>query len=97
VELDVLTGGEVEPVVAVQTSEAGQAPGLLGEEDAPGHPVADHEDVVLLLGAHPVGLEGVTVLGGEPAVTLGGQARQVDLQSGPLGRRYVRCRHGRRT
>ncbi len=95
VELDVLTGGQVQPVAAVRPSEASQAPGLLGGEHAARNPHPDHEHVILFLGAHPVRLEGVPVLGGQPGVPLRGEAVQVDDEAGPLGRGDVGGCHWR--
>jgi len=57
--------------------EAGHAAGLGGGQHAAGDADADHEDVVLSLRADPPGLEGVAVLGCQPAVALVRQSVEV--------------------
>ena len=93
VQLDLLAGGEVHPVLGVAGRHPGEAPHLRGRGHAAGDADADHEHLVLQLGAHAVGLQGEAVLGGEPAVALGGQPGQVDGEAGALGRGDVRSCH----
>ena len=63
VQLEALAGGDVDPALAVGVGERGHRPGLRRADPPAGHADADHEDAGLRLGADPVGLEGVAVLG----------------------------------
>ncbi len=78
VQLHVLPGRQVQPVVAVGASQAGQSPCLVGGEHAARNADANHEHVVLLLSAHAVGLQGVALLRAQPGVTFCGQAGKID-------------------
>ena len=94
VQLDLLAGREVDPSARVVVGDACQAAGRVRLEDAPDAD-ADHEHARLCLGTQAVHLEGVALLGGQPLVSLGCQAVEVDRAPGPVeGRRAWRreCR-----
>ena len=84
VQLDLLAGRQVDPSARVVVGDACQAPGRVGLKDPP-DPDADHEHARLCLGTQAVHLEGVALLGGQPLVSLGRQAVEVDRKAGALG------------
>ena len=84
VQLDLLAGCQVDPSARVVVRDACQATGRVGLEDAPDAD-ADHEHARLCLGTQAVHLEGVALLGGQPLVSLGRQAVEVDRKAGALG------------
>ena len=84
VQLDLLAGREVDPSSGVLVCDPCEAAGHVGLEDATDAD-ADHEHARLCLGTQAVHLEGVALLGGQPLVSLGRQAVEVDRKAGALG------------
>ena len=93
VQLQVLPGGEVQPILAVPVPESGHGPRLGSGQHPAGHPDAHHEAVILLLRADAPGLQRIAVVGGEPAVTIRGHPVEINGEPGSLRGSDVGCGH----
>jgi hypothetical protein len=96
VELEVLAGREVEPVLAELGGQARRTARPGGRDHAAWHADADHEHVVLQLRADAPRLQGVALLRAQPVVAVRREAGDVDGQAGALRRREVGQGHVRR-